>query len=985
MSKRAFVNLKVHSTYSILASTLSLDRIAALALASEQSSVCLADTNLHGALEFCSKCSKVGIQPLIALKLLVDDQQALFNSPIEPLPVTLVVQTEQGYANLLKLVNTSRRFSSHHVATLNQLEARSQGLALILGETGGLAWEIYKQFNSEGIASRFDTLREAFDNNVCFELQRGVFANRQFERVLTQYASLNKLLVVATNETHFESPADYEVYKMVCGASSYRSHVTNQNYFKSYTEMLTRYSDVLQALNNTALFCKTCNFLLEKRPTALPSFLSSNRAENKTLYLCSIRALEHVFYRIGKIGKRTYYKRLLREVGTVAKIGYSGYFLIVADFVLWSKANSIMVGPGRGSASGSLLAYCIGITGVDPIQHSLLFERFLNVNRASLPDIDIDFGHFGREKTMRYVQLRYGKEFVSQIVTLSSLQLRGALKEASRCLQLPFATTNLLCKTLPANTANQAGALKGLVQRANALIPEHEIEKLFAVTAQLIGVYKHVSTHAAGIIISNKPISEVVPTVWDKNGKMNVAQFSMGWTDASGLSKFDLLGLKTLTVVDNILEMLATTRVGFNIANCDDLKTFKLIREGSLLATFQLESKGISKHVKHMLPSSLNDLAALIALYRPGPIQNIRLYSDTKNKLTPRRLIHASIDSVLDETHGIIIYQEQVMLIAQKLSGYSLAEADSLRKAMTKKNKAEMLAHQQRFIAGAIKAGADNRLAANVFEVLTRFADYGFNKSHAVAYAVLAHTTAYLKANFTLEFYTVCLNAEIQESQEFAKLYYEALERDVDFAPPSVQTPCRAFKLNGGVIMFPLNAIKGIGLPIVDSIISSKAKTPFGSLADFCLRASSKLITKRVLKALVLAGALDCFELSRTQMLASLDEMSKCVKTKAMAPSLRPDGRQPDLATLREECLLLGCYVSENPLNRITCAPLPKGYELVIVVNQVGNALSLVTQTDKLDAFTTSTLAFELGEVYECKLDRTRFKIWCSHWRHVRS
>ncbi|XXM93731.1 DNA polymerase III subunit alpha [Candidatus Hodgkinia cicadicola] len=985
MSKRAFVNLKVHSTYSILASTLSLDRITALALASEQSSVCLADTSLHGALEFCSKCSKVGIQPIIALNLLVDDQQALFNNPIGPLAVTLVVQTEQGYANLLKLVNTSYRSSSHHVATLSQLEARSQGLALILGETGGLAWEICKQFDNEGIASRFDTLCKAFSNNVCFELQRGVFANLQFERVLTQYASLNKLLVVATNETHFESPADFEVYKMVCGASSHQSHVTNQNYFKSYTKMLTRYSDALQALNNTALFCKTCNFCLEKRQAALPSFLNSNRAENKALYLCSIRALEHVFYGIGKTEKRAYYKRLLREVGLVAKIGYSGYFLIVADFVLWSKANSIMVGPGRGSASGSLLAYCIGITGVDPIQHSLLFERFLNVNRASLPDIDIDFGHFGRERTMRYVQQRYGKEFVSQIVTLSSLQLRGALKEASRCLQLPFATTNLLCKALPTNTTNQAGGLKALAQHANALIPEHEIEKLFAVTAQLIGVYKHVSTHAAGIIISDTPISEVVPTVWDEDAKMNVAQFSMGWTDASGLSKFDLLGLKTLTVVDNILEMLATTRVGFNIASCDDLKTFKLIREGSLLATFQLESKGISKHVKHMLPSNLNDLAALIALYRPGPIQNIRLYSDTKNKLTPRRLIHASIDSVLDETHGIIIYQEQVMLIAQKLSGYSLAEADSLRKAMTKKNKAEMLAQQQRFVAGAIKAGVNKRLAADVFEALTRFADYGFNKSHAVAYAVLAHATAYLKANFTLEFYTVCLNAEIQASQEFAKLYYEALEHDVDFAPPNVQTPCREFKLNGGVIMFPLNAIRGIGLPIVDSIISSRAKTPFASLADFCLRASAKLITKRVLKALALAGALDCFGVSRAQMLTSLDELSKCVRTKAKPPALRPDGNQPDLITLREECLLLGCYVSENPLNRTTYAPPAAGYELVIVVNQAANALSLITQTDKLEAFTATTLAFELGEVYECKLDRTRFKIWCSRWRRVRS
>ncbi|XXN13605.1 MAG: DNA polymerase III subunit alpha [Candidatus Hodgkinia cicadicola] len=977
-----FANLKVHSIYSILESALSIDKIAELTLRHSQRSVCLTDNNLHGALEFCVKCRNVNIQPIVALKVLIDDQQALFSALTKPLIATLMVRTERGYTNLLKLINASAAEFGHRVITLAQLEAHSEGLTLILGEVGGIAWEVYKQFETNAITAKLDLLRQIVNNNLCFELQRRVFANQQFEAILTAYAETHSLLVVATNETFFEAPQDYSVYKALrIIARTHCSSVTSQNYFKSYAQMLTRFADVPHTLHNCARLCATCKFYLETRPLTLPTFLSSQTLENSVLYKRLIISLERLFHNVGKVNKRAYYKRLIGELRIVSRTRYSGYFLMVMDFVLWAKANNILVGPGRGSAAGSLLAYCASITNVDPLQYGLLFERFLNAARANPPDIDVDFCHVAREELIRYVQARYTSANVAQISTFGVLQLKGAIKDAGRCLQIKFETLNNLCAALPVYSRVRITDSMLSACCAKALIPQHIATELIATAAKLVGVYRHVGTHAAGVVISNSPLANQVPVVWDSENKINVAQYNMGWIDAAGLPKFDLLGLKTLTVVSGVLELLAINRIEPNI-NFKDEKTYSFISRGLLLATFQLESKGITKHVKHMKPSSLNDLAALIALYRPGPIQQIKLYSDIKHGRAERAKIHSKIDSVLDDTYGIIVYQEQVMLIAQALSGYSLIEADELRKAMAKKNRSEMLAHTKRFIGGAVANGVNEQLAAGVFEMLMRFADYGFNKSHAVAYAMLAYTTAYLKCNFTLEFYAVSLTVETNEANEITDLYYEALKLEVEFAQPSVQMPYSEFKIINSVIQFPLSAIKNVTQAAISSIAASKTNRPFTSLMDFCCKCDPKLITENVLRSLILSGALDCFKLSRAQMISNLKLIQNCIKFKTDINLIAPDCCEPSLETLYNEYCLIGCFASENPIDRFT-SEYQDCFELAVVVAQTDTTLTLLFKTHRLEVSTDIDYPLQLGQVYACEIAYVRSKPVCKRIRQA--
>ncbi|XXM90118.1 DNA polymerase III subunit alpha [Candidatus Hodgkinia cicadicola] len=974
LDKRAFINLKVHSVYSMLESTLSINRIAELALAHAQLGVCLADTNLHGALEFCVKCKHMGIQPIIAIKLLVDDQRALFTRA-QALVVTLIVRTERGYINLLKLINTSACVSGYYMITLSQLETHSEGLTLLIGEIEGLAWEIYKQSEMHTMAARFSLLRQLVNNQLCFELQRRVFVNRQYESVLIKYANANALPIVATNETFFESPQQYEVYKALNTVARVCARfVTSQNHFKGYFEMLTRYADIQYALTNTILFCKACEFYLaQAKHIMLPTFMFVRARENRALYIQLVKSLERLFYEIGKANKRAYYKRLFNELNVVLRTRYSGYFLIVMDFVLWAKTNKIMVGPGRGSAAGSLLAYCANITNVDPIQHGLLFERFLNPARVSPPDIDVDFCHSARDNLIRYIQARHTCACAAQISTFNVLQLKGALKDAGRCLQLQFDTVNAICARVSTRANVHISAL--LARYAETLIPQHAANKLIDMALSFMGVCKHAGVHAAGVVIANSPLVEHVPTIWDPNSKTNITQYNMDWVSAAGLSKFDLLGLKTLTIISDVLKLLAINKIEPNLDFRDE-KTYRFVCQGLLLSVFQLEGEGIAKHIKHMLPSNLNDLAALIALYRPGPIKKIRLYSDIKHARVTRISIHNDIDRILDDTHGIIIYQEQVMLIAQALAGYSLAEADELRKAMTKKNKAEMLAHAQRFINGACRRAFSKQLAASVFETLLRFADYGFNKSHALAYAMLTYITAYLKCNFTLEYYAVSLTAELEQTNDVAALYYEALSLEVEFLSPNVQTPYTEFRLINGVIQFPLTSIKTLPKSVVNSIALSRASRPFVSLMDFCYRCDSRFITKRVLKVLALSGALSCFKLSKTQIMSNLDSIFECVVDKTHTPiAVRSSCCKTDLETLYNEYLLLGCYVSEHPIDELVCAR--RGFKLAIVVEQLKTSLILIFQTSKLEVDADIDYSLSLGQLYACKISYARKKPVC--------
>ncbi len=972
----AFVNLKVHSIYSILEGTLSIDRIIELAIEKGQKAVCLTDNNLYGSLEFSTKCVEMNIKPIIGCKLLLNHNNTLLLNNCH-LSITVLVCSEIGYKNLLELTNNAESDNGYYIIDIEEMKQFSKGLLCLTGETGGLAWELHNKLDIKDAINGLNIIKNIFGKSLCIELQRGTFANPKYEEFLTSYAKDNDLIVVATNETYFESPNDYEIYEVLQTISKKKiEHVSNCNYFKSYSDMLMRYQDMANILDNTSVISNMCEFCLKKREVCLPAFLLNKKLENKMLYIRSIEALEYIFFTIGKLDKSIYYKRLIRELEIIVATNYSGYFLIVSDFVLWAKENDVYVGPGRGSAAGSLVAYCLGITKIDPIMYELLFERFLNINRISLPDIDIDFCHSRREKIVRYIQSKYGVKNVGQIITFGSLQIKAAMKDVGRYLNMPYDTINLLCKSVPFYDQNAINIYDALEK--TKLVPPHLLARIMDITIKLIGLYRHVATHAAGLVISNFPLHENVPAIWDEEGKIQIVQYSMNWVESAGLPKFDLLGLKTLTAIDQILEQLSLNRININLNVYNDEKTFKLICEGKVLGTFQLEGKGMSKHIKSMQPSNLNDLAALIALYRPGPMKHIKQYSDTKIGIADRIDLHQAVNHILDETYGIVIYQEQVMLIAQKLAGYTLSEADILRRAMAKKDMHEMLIQKKRFVEGSALNGIKSYTAIEIFNTLSRFADYGFNKSHAIAYSTLAYFTSYLKANFPLEFYAVNMSIEINEFERISALYYDAINMNIKFISPNVCMPINTFKVGNGLIYFPLNAIKGIGEPIANNIINIMGRKPFTSLYNFCLRMDDKIITKKIIKSLILSGALDCFKISRFRMLSLINEILTCIKTKQsnIILALKHSAHDLTLPLLYEEYLILGCYVSKCPVCLIALANNLDPNEIGIVVSQNGYLVSLVTIDNRIEAMINIMSKLSLGRAYKYSIKEINDKLY---------
>ncbi|PIM96126.1 DNA polymerase III subunit alpha [Candidatus Hodgkinia cicadicola] len=979
-----FVNLKVHSIYSILESTLKIDRIAELASECQQKAVCLTDSNLHGSLEFCIKCIELGVKPIIGCKLAIDYKDILVphnKNRKGNIIITVLVRSELGYKNLLKLINHSDWKNNYYVIGIKDLYKFSDGLICLIGGIGGLAWHIYNMIGPEKTNDKFNIIKDIFGNNLCIELERNMFTNPAYEEFLTKYAKKNKLIIVAINETYFESPEDINVIEILQSISKRKlTYISENNYFNDYKSMISRFSDIVEAVKNTVVISNMCNFYLKKKRIYLPTFFKNKRSEDKVLYLKSIETLEYMFYLVGKICKEIYYERILKELMIIIATNYSGYFLIVSDFTLWSKNNNVYVGPGRGSASGSLIAYCLGITNIDPMVHGLIFERFLNANRISLPDIDIDFCQNGRERVIRYIQLKYGIRNIGQIITFGSLQIRAAIKDVGRYLSIPYDTLNLLCKSIPMFDLEAASILDALDK--TQLISRFLFEKIINIIIKLIGLYRHVSTHAAGLVICNVPLESNVPVVWEKENEIGIVQHSMNWVESAGLPKFDLLGLKTLTAVDEMLENIIINRIHIDLECYTDRKSFELICRGKVLGTFQFEGKGMTKHIKHIKPSSMVDLTALIALYRPGPIKHIKLYADAKWNRIKRTSLHQAVDYILDETYGIVIYQEQVMLIAQKLAGYSLSEADILRRAMAKKDKREMSVQSERFIKGAVMNGLNYDLANEIFVTLSRFADYGFNKSHAVAYSSLAYITSYLKSNFPLEFYVSNMNVEIIDPDRVSALYYDALSMGVSFVLPSIRLPTKSFIIGNNRIHFPLSVIKGLGDSIIDSIVKSMGNNKFKSLFDLCLRLDKEVITKKILESLILSGALDCFNIPRKQLVLLLKDIMICLKTKQDYNNHVKDCPMKDiedlsLPLLYQEYLILNCYVSRCPISLIKQRNKLNTKNLCVVVNQKGSSLTIVTAKKKLDVIYKTSKRLKLGKIYEYSLEKTEGRIYC--------
>jgi DNA polymerase-3 subunit alpha len=895
----AFIHLRVRTAYSLLEGAIPPKKLAGLCEAANMPAVGITDTgNLFGALEIAESLVAKGIQPIIGCTLALEtglDADGLKAGPAprrKRLPqIALLAQDEQGYQNLMSL--SSRSFfresgpAEPHV-TLEELQAASEGLLCLTGGPNGPI----NRFLCEGQEAKarivLDGLVRIYPRRLYIELERhGMAEEIRAEPMLVDLAYEKDLPLVATNEPFFPAVGDYGAHDaLLCIAEgSYvleedRRRLTPEHYFKSAEAMAALFADVPEALANTLEIAKRCAYRPRQRNPILPRFAGSEAEEAAELRRQANEGLRaRLAAGTGTASVEAYQARLDFELSVIEGMKFPGYFLIVSDFIKWAKAQGIPVGPGRGSGAGSLVAYALTITDLDPLRFGLLFERFLNPERVSMPDFDIDFCQDRRDEVIRYVQGKYGQDRVAQIITFGSLQARAALRDVGRVLGLPYGLVDRLCKLVPANPANPVTlkqAIDGEPKLQEARDDDENVARLLEVAQKLEGLYRHASTHAAGVVIGDRPLGELVPLYRDPRSDMPVTQFSMKWAEAGGLVKFDFLGLKTLTVLDVAVKLLARRGITLDLAQLplDDGKTYELLGSGEASGVFQLESSGMRDALKRMRPDSIEDIIALVALYRPGPMDNIPLYIDRKQGRQNPDYLHEKLEPILKETYGVIIYQEQVMQIAQVLSGYSLGEADLLRRAMGKKIKAEMDKQTVRFVEGAVERGVPRERAAFIFELVEKFAGYGFNKSHAAAYAIVAYQTAYLKANYPVEFMAASMTLDISNTDKLNLFRQELSRLGIAVLPPDVNASEAFFSVEEGRVRYALGALKNVGTQAMESLVAErKANGPFKTVFDFAERLGPQILNRRALENLIKAGAFDKLNQNRAQLMAAIDMM----------------------------------------------------------------------------------------------------------------
>ncbi|MEO1140942.1 MAG: DNA polymerase III subunit alpha, partial [Pseudomonadota bacterium] len=772
------------------------------------------------------------------------------------------------------------------------------GIICLTGANEGPVNRFLKDARTAEAESRLSTLQDIFGDRLYVELQRHVGYDRRVEDQLLQLAYDRDIPIVATNQPYFPEKEDFKAHDaLMCIADGTvigvedRRRLTPDHYFKSQSEMKQLFKEIPEAIENTIEITKRCIFRETTTAPILPTFTESAQDASQEEQLeaeyaeLERQSLEGLNARLERyplaegFSRKDYDDRLAFELEIIKSMKFPGYFLIVADFIKWAKEQGIAVGPGRGSGAGSLVAWSLTVTDIDPMQFSLLFERFLNPERISMPDFDIDFCQERREEVIRYVQRKYGSEQVAQIITFGTLQARAVLRDVGRVLQMPYGQVDRLCKMVPNNPANPTPlgkAIDGEPRLQEAAKEEEIVAELFDIAIRLEGLYRHASTHAAGIVIGDRKLDELVPLYRDPRSDMPVTQYNMKWVEQAGLVKFDFLGLKTLTVLEKAVEFIAQSKVEVDLAHIpfDDAKTFEMLTRGETVGVFQLESQGMRKALVGMRPDRFEDIIALVALYRPGPMDNIPTYNARKHGEEEPDYYHEKIEPVLKETHGVIIYQEQVMQIAQILSGYSLGEADILRRAMGKKIAAEMEAQRVRFVDGAVERGLKQKEADYIFDMLAKFANYGFNKSHAAAYALVSYQTAYLRASYPVEFLAASMQLDLGNTDKLSIFYQDALSQEIDVVAPSIQTSSVGFEVGDGKIFYALAAIKGVGEGAVQQIVDERNENgKYKSLEDFFSRLDIRQVNKRTLENLICAGALDCFDYPRERLLAGLERL----------------------------------------------------------------------------------------------------------------
>ena len=895
-----FVHLHVHSSYSLLEGALKIDDLKKLALKDRMPALALTDTNnLFGALEFSEKLSGAGVQPIIGVELALDfedDQPNRSGAHMAVYPsLVLLAASEAGYDHLMALSSEAylrpESGEAAHVK-LSSLTGRTDGLIALTGGPKGPIDRALADGQIERATNRLDQLKALFGDRLYIELQRhGAAEEQAVEPGLINLAYQHAVPLVATNEAFFPKPDSYQAHDALLAIAEgrlvsdpERRRITVEHYFKSRSAMKRLFADLPEALSNTIEIALRCSYRPQTRKPILPNFIESQEGEALELRR---QAEAGLALRLKAHGPATglteeeYRSRLDFELSVIERMNYPGYFLIVADFIQWAKAQGIPVGPGRGSGAGSLVAYALTITDLDPLRFGLLFERFLNPERVSMPDFDIDFCQDRRDEVIRYVREKYGADRVAQIITFGTLQARGVLRDVGRVLEMPYGQVDKLTKLVPQNPANPVTLEQAIAteQKLRAAADEDPtVKRMLDMALLLEGLHRHASTHAAGIVIGDRPLDQLVPLYRDPKSDMLVTQFNMKWVESAGLVKFDFLGLKTLTVLEKAVDLLKSRGISLDLASIplDDMRTFDMLGRGETVGVFQLESAGMRKALADMRADRFEDIIALVALYRPGPMANIPVYNARKNGKETPDYLHPKIEVSLKETYGVIIYQEQVMQIAQILSGYSLGEADLLRRAMGKKIKKEMDAQRERFVSGAVERGLESKTADEIFDLLAKFADYGFNKSHAAAYALVAYQTAYLKANYPVEFLAASMTLDMSNTDKLSEFRREAQRLGFRVDPPSINKSGIAFDVHADPdgqlsIRYALAAIKGVGQQAVESLIAARGEKPFKDLGDLARRINPRLFNKKTLESLIAAGALDELEKDRARSFAGVD------------------------------------------------------------------------------------------------------------------
>src|SRR5215203_3216070 len=895
-----FVHLHVHSSYSLLEGALKIGDLAKLAAADEQPALALTDTNnLFGALEFSEKLIEKGIQPIAGLQLSVVFEEPEPSGRVAP-PISnlvLLAQSEEGYGNLMRLASAAYfdvALGDPPRVTLARLRDSAAGLIAL---TGGLTGPLDAALRTGGrldlAEARACALKEAFGDRLYVEIQRhGLEEERAAEDALVALADRHGLPLVATNEPFFGKADDYEAHDALLAVADgrlvsdeNRRRLSPEHAFKTRAEMTALFKDLPDALHASVEIAMRCAYRVRTRKPILPTFGRGEADmaldENEELRRQAEEGLEQRLAAHGPAEGLTaeiYRERLAYEVSVIQRMKYPGYFLIVADFIKWAKAHDIPVGPGRGSGAGSLVAYALTITDLDPLRFGLLFERFLNPERVSMPDFDIDFCETRRDEVISYVQQKYGRDRVAQIITFGRLKARAVLKDTGRVLQMSYGHVDRLAKLIPNHPTDPwtlERSLNGVSELAAEYKSEPEVRRLFDLAMKLEGLPRHASTHAAGVVIGDRPLDELVPLYRDPRSDMPATQFDMKYVEAAGLVKFDFLGLKTLSVLKEGQRLLAEQGVDvvFESLPWDDPAVFELLQRGDAVGVFQLESEGMRRTLAAVRPDKFEDIIALVALYRPGPMDNIPLFGDRKNGLVAIEYPHPLLEGILAETYGIFVYQEQVMQAAQLLAGYTLGQADLLRRAMGKKIKSEMDAQRATFVEGC---AAHNHIPAakanELFDLIDKFAGYGFNKSHAAAYALVAYHTAWLKAHHRPEFYAASMSFDMALTDKLAIFVEDMRRGEVECLPPDINASWAHFTVENGAVRYALGALKGVGEKAMDALVEERERGgAFESLEDFAARIDPRLLNRRQLESLSAAGAFDPLNHDRPSVFAGAE------------------------------------------------------------------------------------------------------------------